>query len=78
MYRFRLTSATMAVYQRDGYKSEAVVIPAGSEVLSVDPIESRSGFDRAKLVDVGWNGKTVRMFLLDLLERGERIDGAGG
>jgi len=78
MYRFRLNSATMAVYSPDGFKELAIIIPTGSEVVSVDPIGSRNGFDRSKLIEVGWDGKTVRMFLLDLLERGERVDGAGG
>lgn len=76
MYRFRLKSATMAVCHRDGFKGEAVIIPTGSEIVSVDPVEIRKGFDRAKLIEVGWDGKTVRMFLLDLLERGERIPSA--
>jgi hypothetical protein len=77
MYRFRLKSATMAMCHHDGFKGEAVVIPTGSEIISVDPVEIRKGFDRARLIEVGWGGKTVRMFLLDLLERGERIEGAG-
>jgi|HubBroStandDraft_5_1064220.scaffolds.fasta_scaffold1726968_1 hypothetical protein len=77
MQRFRLNSATMVVYSPDGFKGQAVVLPAGSEVVPVDPVEARPEIDRSKLVAVGWDGKTVRMFLLDLLERGERVDGVG-
>lgn len=68
----------MAVYSPDGFKDLVLIIPAGGEVVSVDPIETRNGFDRSKLVEVGWDGKTVRMFLLDLVERGKCMDGAGG
>jgi hypothetical protein len=78
MQRFRLRSATMAVYAPEGFKGfkgHALIIPAGAEIVSVDPIETRPGFNRTKLIEVGWEGKTVRMFLLDLLERGERLDG---
>jgi hypothetical protein len=78
MQRFRLNSATMAVHSPDGFKDLVLVIPAGGEVVSGDPIETRDGFGRSKLVEVGWNGETVRMFLLDLIERGERVHGVGG
>jgi hypothetical protein len=66
----------MAVCHRGGSKDEAVIIPAGSVVVSVDPIETRAGFDRSKLIEVTWRGKTILVFLLDLLERGERVEGA--
>jgi hypothetical protein len=69
----------MAVHYRDGdQKGIVMVIPAGSELISHEPIDGRPGFDHSKLIAVDWNGRTVCMFLLDLLERGERIQGAGG
>ena len=78
MERFRLKSATMAVHHVGGdAKGVAVVIPAGSEVVSIDPIDTRSGFDHSQFVAVKWAGRTVQMFLLDLVERGERVDSAG-
>jgi len=78
MYRFRLKSATMAVHQEEGDRhGVAIIIPAGSVVTSVEPVESRSGFDRATFVTVEWDGKRVRMFLLDRVERGERVQVAG-
>jgi hypothetical protein len=78
MHRFRLQSATLAVQYRNGEaKGIATMIPAGSAVTPLDPIELRSGFDRSKLIAVEWDGKTVCMFLLDLLERGAQVDAAG-
>jgi hypothetical protein len=70
MEHFQLTSATMAVhYQDGGPKGLAVMIPAGSEVSSAEPIDVRPGFDHSLFVEVQWAGRTVRMFLLDLIER---------
>jgi hypothetical protein len=78
MDRFKLKSATMAVHYQDGAKGTAVIVPGGSEVVSLEPIEGHNGFDRSKFIAVEWNGTTVCMFLLDLIERGERVHGARG
>jgi hypothetical protein len=79
MYRFRLKSATMAVCQEDGEPhGVAIIIPAGSEIVSVEQIEARAGMDHSTFVSVEWNRKTIRMFLLDLVERGERVQEARG
>ena len=79
VHRFRLNSATMAVhYRHDDQKGVALIIPAGSEVISHEVVDGRPGFDRSKFVAVEWDGRTVCMFLLDLLERGERVQQAGG
>jgi hypothetical protein len=78
MYRFRLSTATIAVqYQNGSSKGIAIMIPAGSEVVTVDPIEPPDTFDPSKLATVNCGGTILRMFLFDLLERGERVDGAG-
>ena len=68
----------MAVHHRDGFRDEAVIIPAGAVVEIVGRLYGGRNFDHARLVEIGWDGRTVRMFLLDLLERGQRMDGAGG
>ena len=74
MERYRLKSATTAVYHQDpDSKGVAVVIPAGSEVVSDRPIETRPGLDRSRLVSVRWARRVVEMFLFDLIERGERM-----
>jgi hypothetical protein len=77
MERFRLKAATMSVhYQGGGPKGVAVMIPAGSEVVSIKPIDPRTRPDRATLVEVKWAGRIVHMFFYDLLERGERVEAA--
>lgn len=74
MERFRLKSATTGVYHLDDdSKGVAVVIPAGSEVVSPGPIVRRPGTDRAEFVTVRWASRMVQVFLLDLIERGERL-----
>jgi hypothetical protein len=76
MERFRLKSATMAVsHPTDDTKGSAIIIPAGSEVASIDAIDTRSGLDHSHFVPVKWAGQRVHMLLLDLVERGERIIG---
>lgn len=75
MERFRLKAATMSVhYQGGGPKGVAVMIPAGSEVASIKPIDTRMQPDPSTQVEVKWAGRIVHMFLYDLLERGERVE----
>jgi len=58
--RYRITDATMALFL-EGNKHVARVVPAGAIIT----VESEA-FDRNKLVDVNWDGKTVMMFAQDL------------
>ena len=77
MERFRLKIATMSVHYQGGEaKGVAVMIPAGSEVVSLNPIDTRAQDDRSTTVEVKWAGRIVHMFLYDLLERGERVTAA--
>jgi hypothetical protein len=72
VFRLRLMRETIAVHHQDGSpKGVALLIPAKSEVVCIDPIEVP--FDQSKLVAVEWEGKTVRVFLQDLLDRGEPV-----
>jgi hypothetical protein len=71
MHRFRLKSATVAVQDR-GRGKDIAFIPKGAEITADLP-DVRSGFDRSKFIAIKWEGKTVSIFLLDLLERGERL-----
>lgn len=73
MYRFRLKSATMAVEQGGASKILAVV-PAGAEIAARELPDIHSGYGCSTLVAIEWNGKTVSMFLADVLERGERLE----
>lgn len=75
MFRFRLRTTTMAIYFPRGAPRKAITIPAGSEILSARPLKARAGMDRSTFVTVEWDGKTVRMFLVDLLKRGKQVDG---
>jgi hypothetical protein len=78
MQRFRLRVETIAVHDRRDGKAEAVSIPAGSVIASVDPVEEMLDLDRRTLIPIEWSGNSARMFLGDLLERGQRVLGSGG
>jgi hypothetical protein len=71
MYRFRLKSATVAVQQ-----GHAAMIPSGAEIAAAELPDAASGYAHSTFVTVEWEGKVLRMFLIDLLERGERMDSA--
>jgi hypothetical protein len=68
---YRMRIPTVAVSIHDGQKV-MVTIPEGGEIEVVgDPLDS-DGF-----LNVSWEGKSVRMFGIDIRERGERLDQAG-
>ena len=68
MLRFRLSFETIAVYYGDGSKGQAVVIPAGTDVFASEQ-EMHAGLrDHSKFISVEWDGKTVSMFLVDLVD----------
>jgi hypothetical protein len=65
---YRMRVPTVAVSIHDGQKV-MVTIPEGGEIEVVGgPLDS-DGF-----LDVSWEGKSVRMFGIDIRERGERLD----
>lgn len=68
----------MAIYYEEGGKGDAVVIPMGAEVFTDDLANPRAASDPSRLVPVEWNGKAVSVFLVDLLDRGERVATARG
>jgi hypothetical protein len=77
MERFRLKSPTMAVsHHGDDSKGVAVVIPSGSEVICFESTAFNAQLDHSRFVSVKWAGRMVNMFILDLVERGERINAA--
>jgi hypothetical protein len=75
MQCFRLRTETTAIRCADGGKPQAVNIPSGAIVATSESI--RDPQDRTELVTVEWDSKNIRMFLLDLLERGERVQSIG-
>jgi hypothetical protein len=74
MYSFALTSPTMAVRYENG-KGVAILIPEGSEVATDRLPDEQLPSDSSKLIEVRWAGKVVSIFALDLLERGELVEG---
>jgi hypothetical protein len=72
---FRLKRTTIATVMQDG-KRIAVQIPAAARIIAVDPVPEHIPDDRRQQVNVRWNGKDLIMFLIDIQERGERIQTA--
>jgi hypothetical protein len=73
--RFRLKSPSMGTLIQDG-KKIVFQIPAGSEIVAVDPIPEKISNDLLCKVNIQWQGKTMTMFLVDVQERGTRIQTA--
>ena len=72
--RFRLKGAAIAASFEDG-KEQVLYIPAGAEIVVAG---SLGDGPTNREVNVEWEGKTLTMFAVDLLERGERITGVTG
>jgi hypothetical protein len=75
--RFRLNIPSMGTLIQDG-KKIVFQIPAGSEILAVDPIPDQLSKDLLRKVNIQWQGKTMTMFLVDVQERGTPIQAAQG
>jgi hypothetical protein len=69
--RFRLKATTVAVGTEDG-REVIVRIPSGAEVVVFDCVGGNHT-EATTQVKVGWDGKLLRMFAVDLRERGERV-----
>jgi hypothetical protein len=73
MPRYILKTATVGV-AREGSEELAITIPAGSLIVSGQPIEEiAEEADQSQMVEVHWNGEIVSVFLLDLKARSERV-----
>ena len=72
MPTFRLKAATIAIAHEDG-KEVAVRVPAGADILVTGSLD---GEEPNRQVIAQWGWKTLTMFAVDILERGERIKGA--
>ena len=73
--RFRLKRTTIATVMQDG-KRIAVQIPADATIIAIDPVPECKSDDRSQQVNVQWQGKDLMMFVIDIQERGERIQTA--
>jgi hypothetical protein len=65
MGRFRITSATLALFEEDG-RHVARTVPIGA-IVTVDG----GVLDGKKLVECTWDNRTVMMFSQDLRTRSE-------
>ena len=71
--RFVLRAATVAIGFDESGKRVAVTIPAKAEITVVDTVPLEPTPDYTELVSVQWEGRSLRMFLRDLQDRGERV-----
>ncbi len=69
---YRLNLDILGITQGDHQPRTAVHIPKDSIVTIV-----AGPLDGERMIDVTWVGKTVMIFVQDLRERGELVDGAG-
>jgi len=66
---YRLSSATFGIRSSDGQRTP-IKLTAGTVFKIIEESTDGSGF-----VDVLWEDKLVTMFLQDIMNRGERIEG---
>ena len=69
---FRLNSPSMGTVVKDGQKV-VFLIPAGSDILAIDPIPEELSKDPLCKVNIQWKNRTMTMLLSDVQERGARI-----
>jgi hypothetical protein len=67
MLRYRLSATTLGVHQQ-GIRLVAISIPTGSAVGVAPGLAKNVGF-----VEIEWAGKWIRVFAVDLRERGELV-----
>lgn len=74
LQRFRVKTATIAT-TRMGDRMVAVHLPARAEITLIDelPMSSPRGYEQ---VSVEWDSRRYQMFVVDLLEKCERVSGA--
>jgi len=73
---FRLNSATIGIERKDG-KDIAITLPAGAEIATAESLDTDPE-SHSKLIEARLGEKTIRVFLLDLLERGQRVSSLRG
>jgi hypothetical protein len=70
--RYRLKVQTLAVSEN----RTIIDLPAGAEVVALEPIAVEPSEEKNKLVVIEWQGRKLKMFAVDLVNRGERTEGA--
>ena len=74
MAQFTLKSAILGMGFDDVGNRQAVSIPTGALILCVDPFPEKAVLNPVEMVNVAWQGRIIAVFLIDLQERGIRID----
>jgi hypothetical protein len=66
--RYRMKTAALAIAD---HTKATITIPTGAEIEVID-----GRLDGNRLVNVVWEGTSVKMFTNDIYDRGEPVDGA--
>lgn len=69
--RYRLKAPTLAIMCQNDLHMPVIVPLGGIVHVTADAL------DENRLVDVEWKGKALKMFTLDIYERGELIERPG-
>jgi hypothetical protein len=70
--RYRLRTTTIATGIDNGMKT-AFEIPAGEHIVVLERVQEHPWDERTRQVEVEWDGRPVRMFAVDIRERGLRM-----
>jgi hypothetical protein len=68
--KFRLKAATLAIATENG-ENRMVRLEDGEEITVLNRLDESRELNRQ--VDIEWNGKRLKMFAIDVLDRGERV-----
>ena len=77
MFRFRLKLSTVGVSHANNGKKTAEVIPEGAELVTTDADVVDPSANGRKLITVVWQERSLAVFLVDLLQRADRVRHAG-
>jgi hypothetical protein len=72
--RFRFKTATLAITSVDGMQARPSIVNLPAEAIIEAPAEVDTTQPE---VEVLWEGRAVKVFTIDLRERGEEIDADG-
>jgi len=68
-----LRAETVATTTRAGVKRTIVQVPAGAVLHALDAVPDKRPQEPTEQIELDWNGTPVRMFLVDVQQRCERV-----
>jgi hypothetical protein len=68
--KFRLNAPTIAIITENG-KEEMLTLQDGEEITVMGRLDASQTQNRQ--VEVEWNGQRLKLFAIDVLDRGERV-----